>query len=146
VQDQKSNVSCMRWDPRYNEGRQAGGPTGRTHPFDTVWIHGSRCEGLHPTHGCPDSCVELLNSQRIEEHELCSDNIGDCHEWKREGVPSPCSLLAGDKRAGSGRSITPTKNVGAHDEVFVGVQGEAGPNEGFPPSRRRVTVVAPCMR
>ena len=110
---------------------------------DTLWVENAGGERLHAAHTCADTCVELFDSETVEESELCADHVLHGEDWKTGGV---VSVIARVDAAWSCGAVTTSKDVRAYHEVFVCVEGAIWAYKFLPPAWFGVCCRRMCMR
>ena len=88
-------------------------------------------QGLHSSHGTAGDGEQFLDSQRIDQHLLQADNIGDRDGRKAHAPGTPGLGIDG---AWTGGAPAAAQDVGADDEILIGIEGLAGSDHTGPPA------------
>lgn len=84
--------------------------------FDALGEEHSGGETLHAAHAGADGGVQLLNSQRVQETELCAHHV----VYRQDGESGGVSLsIGGVDGRGPGAAVAASDDIRTDDEVLV---------------------------
>src|SRR5450755_2234735 len=87
-------------------------------------------KNLHAANRSTDRQLQLLNTQRLDEHGLRMHDVAHIDERKRGTVRRPGIWI---DRAGPGRSVTGSENVDTNDAVAFEIEQATGRKQLRPP-------------
>ncbi len=92
---------------------------------------GHELQHLHAAHGAADHREQFPDPQMIKQKPERADHVADCDHRKIK-PPGPAGLRVGFARAGGAHAAA--QDIGANDEVAIGVEDLAGADHHFPPA------------
>lgn len=122
-------ASFVKRDVLRRMQRRAGDGHGGKYP---VRIECRPLQHLHAPHGTADDAEQVRNVQRVQQHGLRANHVGDRDHRERK-APRPAGLGIG--LLGSDGAHAAAENIGADDEILVGIEDFAGADDHFPPAR-----------
>ena len=99
--------------------------------IDHVGVKLREGEREHAAHAAAGDGVEFLDAEEVQERTLGAAHVVDGDDGKIHGVRF---AGGGIGRARAGGTFAAAEDVGADDEVAVGIEGEAGPDHEVPPA------------
>jgi hypothetical protein len=103
--------------------------------LDATGVPDAPLESAHRAHRSTDDAVPGVDAEFVGECDLDGDLVADRDERERR-TERPIAGVGGGR---SGRTLTTAKDVRAHDEVLLRVNGRAGSDERVPPAGRDVS-------
>ncbi len=112
--------------------RRVARPRGDRHRGeDPLGVARRPLQHLHAAHGAADTEEQVADAEPIEQHRLGADHVADGHQGEVEPVGPARRRVDGGRTR---RAHAGADDVGADDEVAVGVDGLARPHQGLPPA------------
>ena len=105
---------------------------------DRVGVRHRPLEGLHPTERAAARGQQTFDAQLAQERALRADHVADRDHGESAPVRTSGSRV---RRVRPGRAAAAADEIGAHDEVAIGVERLARPDHAVPPAEAGATAL-----
>ncbi len=102
-------------------------------------VHDGPLQGLHAAHGSAHDSEPPGDAEVVGEHALGAHHVADRHDREAGTVRA---AVGGVGRGRTSTALAAAEDVGAHHEVPVRVDRQAGADHAFPPPRAGVAAPA----